>query len=360
MKKTFPANISGKIYYIDEDAYNLLQKYFTQLRASFPGEEGQEIVCDIEGRVAEIFEDKIAAGASVVNLSDVNEVIDRMGRPEQISEDGDAAGGGANKDWSFISVNLPKNRRLYRDTRNKVFGGVISGLASYLKWDSNIMRLLVVVLALCSYVIPFVVVYLVMWMVVPPASTSRQILEMQGRPVTVDGVGQTVLDTATPPPYGGDSCARGAADSFGSFLSGSFRLLGKCVMVLLLVLGSIVGVTAVVFIILGGTTLLLGLCYGNFELASNIGVSLSLPRFSYELWTMILAGLVAVVPCVVIVWAACASLLGSRSVPVAFIVSSIIIEVLLIAVLFVMANMINGCFMMCALSVAAPSMAFLA
>ena len=91
MKKTFPANISGKIYYIDEDAYNLLQKYFTQLRASFPGEEGQEIVCDIEGRVAEIFEDKIAAGASVVNLSDVNEVIDRMGRPEQISEDGDAA-----------------------------------------------------------------------------------------------------------------------------------------------------------------------------------------------------------------------------------------------------------------------------
>ena len=223
-----------------------------------------------------------------------------------------------------------------------------------------IMRLLVVVLALCSYVIPFVVVYLVMWMVVPPASTSRQILEMQGRPVTVDGVGQTVLDTATPPPYGGDSCARGAADSFGSFLSGSFRLLGKCVMVLLLVLGSIVGVTAVVFIILGGTTLLLGLCYGNFELASNIGVSLSLPRFSYELWTMILAGLVAVVPCVVIVWAACASLLGSRSVPVAFIVSSIIIEVLLIAALFVMANMINGCFMMCALSVAAPSMAFLA
>ena len=72
MKKTFPANISGKIYYIDEDAYNLLQKYFTQLRASFPGEEGQEIVCDIEGRVAEIFEDKIAAGASVVNLSEEN------------------------------------------------------------------------------------------------------------------------------------------------------------------------------------------------------------------------------------------------------------------------------------------------
>ena len=114
MKKTFPANISGKIYYIDEDAYNLLQKYFTQLRASFPGEEGQEIVCDIEGRVAEIFEDKIAAGASVVNLSDVNEVIDRMGRPEQISEDGDAAAGGANKDWSFISESSQKQASVSR------------------------------------------------------------------------------------------------------------------------------------------------------------------------------------------------------------------------------------------------------
>lgn len=55
MKKAFPANINGTVFYIDEDAYDLLNTYINQLHTAFPGQEGQEIIGDIEGRIAELF-----------------------------------------------------------------------------------------------------------------------------------------------------------------------------------------------------------------------------------------------------------------------------------------------------------------
>lgn len=366
MKKTFPANISGKIYYIDEDAYMLLQNYFTQLRNSFPGDEGREIVDDIEGRVAEIFEDKMVGGSSVVTLADVNEVIERMGRPEELSdEEGAPSGAGDDEtveEKPFISINLPTKKRLYRDTRNKVFGGVVSGVARYLNWDCNIMRLLLVVIALCTYVLPLCVAYLVLWMIIPPAGTSRQILEMQGRPVTVDSVGRTVLDTATPPPYNAASEAGAPASGggFWSFVSMMFRVLGKCAMILLLVVSAVAGVTAVVFFLLGVSALVMGSCYGAYEVASNMGFDLIHPLLEYELWSMILGALVGLIPCVALVWAACSSLFNVRGASTGLIIAAVVTEVLLIAALVVMMNLTFGTQYMCLVSGAAALQGFMA
>lgn len=352
MKKTFPANISGKIYYIDEDAYTLLQNYLIQLRASFPGDEGREIVDDIEARVSEIFADKIAGEHTVVTLEDVNEVITRMGRPEELSDEGEphagpAGEGAAPENEPIISVNLPKNKRLYRDTRNKVFGGVVSGLAEYLNWNCNIMRILLVVLALCTYVFPFVVVYLLAWMIIPPAGNPRQILEMQGEPVTVDGVGRTVLESsATPPPYRPEG-----GDGFWSFVSQCLSILGKCVMAVLLLIGAVVGVSAIVFLILGVTALIMGLCYGNFALASSFGMSTTSSLiFSYQVWVMILAALVGIVPSIALVWFACSQLFNKRGASAAVIISAVVIEVLLIAALVIMGNILDGTRAMCMLA----------
>lgn len=86
MKKTFPVNINGKIYYIDEDAYELLQNYLTQLRHTFTGGEGEEIVGDIECRIAEHFDERVEAGAGAIVYADVNNVIETMGRPEDLGE----------------------------------------------------------------------------------------------------------------------------------------------------------------------------------------------------------------------------------------------------------------------------------
>ena len=83
MKKTFPVNINGKIFYIDEDAYKLLQDYLSQLRATFPGQEGSEIVSDIECRISELFDERILSGANVIVLEDVNNVIEEGATKDQ-------------------------------------------------------------------------------------------------------------------------------------------------------------------------------------------------------------------------------------------------------------------------------------
>ena len=84
MKKTFQVNINGKIYHIDEDAYTLLQNYLAQLRDAFPGDEGIEIVNDIEFRISEHFDQRLAGGASVIVIDDVNRVISIMAAPTRL------------------------------------------------------------------------------------------------------------------------------------------------------------------------------------------------------------------------------------------------------------------------------------
>ena len=218
MKKTFPVNINGNIFYIDEDAYKLLLDYLSQLRATFTGDEGSEIVDDIESCISEHFDERVRLGANVITLDDVNRVIETMGRPDQLSDESDesnltdSASTSTNTDTDDSTTATPPrynaaetataqpvNKKLYRDVRHSVFGGVIAGLAQYLNWDVTIMRILAVVLTICTYFWPCVIVYLIAWMVIPIARTPREILEMQGQPVTIDNVGQTVINNATAP-----------------------------------------------------------------------------------------------------------------------------------------------------------------
>lgn len=230
MKKSFPANINGKIFYIDEDAYNLLLDYLSQLRATFTGPEGDEIVSDIEQRIAEHFDERILLGYNVIVLTDVNRVIEIMGRPDQLSDQADDfradttdtdsssspssstgtngpatppepphTAGSSAATSSATPPPPPLRKRLYRDARHKIFGGVIAGLGQYLGWDVTMMRILAVVLAVCTTVWPCVIIYMIAWMIIPVARTPRQILEMQGQPVTLDNIGQTVLNNSTPP-----------------------------------------------------------------------------------------------------------------------------------------------------------------
>lgn len=349
MKRTFPANINGKVYNIDEDAYGLLQKYFTQLRESFPGSEGVEISADIEARVGEIFDEKMADGPKVVTIYDVNEVIERMGRPEQIIDDeGRPAEAEDTESKPFISFNTP-NKRLYRDTRHAVLGGVISGLAEYQGWNCNIMRLLIVVIALFSYLVPVCVIYLIAWMVIPPASTSRRILEMQGRPVTVDGVGRTVLDdsTVTPPPYNNPASDDGS-DSFGVLLGKGMRLLGKVMLGCLFGIGALGFLGAAVFLVVVVAVMVLGLGYDSLGLLYEIVGTTAMPKAAYMLVFMLFLALSIVVPCIGIVCGTGASLFRWRCNSVGLIIALVVLEVLFIGGSIVMFNMANRCAIACA------------
>lgn len=243
MKKTFPVNINSKVFYIDEDAYTLLDDYLTQLRVTFTGEEGEEIVSDIEQRISEHFDARLTSGKSVVILDDVNRVIEIMGKPEQLTDDIPASHKEADREDSAcdgdeppaiphassgkMATPPPIRRRIYRDERHKVFGGVIAGLAQYLGWDATIMRILVVILALATHVWPCCIVYLVAWMIIPVARTPRQILEMQGQPVTIDNVGQTVIYNASVD--AGASVPGSNRSAFFSFINTFFSIAAKVI-----------------------------------------------------------------------------------------------------------------------------------
>lgn len=247
MKRTYPANIDGQIFYIDDDAFNLLQCYLDELKQTFKGEEGREIVSDIESRIREHFNTLAEAGVKVIVLADVNNVIATMGRPEELgcatgeTETVEAPEAGSAKASSascpppaaeqapFISINLPGKKHLYRNLQNKVFGGVFGGLATYLGWNANIMRILYLALALVTYFWPLTIIYLILWMIIPAAVTPRQRLEMNGTPVNVETVGRAVTDTVTPPPYmeneGGSSFFSTLFNVLGKILMGIFALL---------------------------------------------------------------------------------------------------------------------------------------
>lgn len=87
MKKTLTINLGGSVFHIDEDAYQLLDKYLSNLRIHFKKEEGSdEIMNDFELRISELFSERIRLGYQVISIDLVEEVIKRMGKPEEIFE----------------------------------------------------------------------------------------------------------------------------------------------------------------------------------------------------------------------------------------------------------------------------------
>lgn len=194
MKKTLTVNLGGTVFNIDEDAYRLLDTYLMNLKAHFRKEAGaDEIVDDIERRISELLIEKLAGNRQVITLTDVEEVITRMGKPEEMDDaDGashasGAAGGYGTRNEETVKV----RRRLFRNPDDKILGGVCSGLSAYLGWDTTLVRLLLFVILIFGYgtLIP---VYIVCWLIIPEARTAAEKLSMYGEAVTVENIGKTV------------------------------------------------------------------------------------------------------------------------------------------------------------------------
>ncbi len=274
MKRTFTANIDGRIFNIDEDAYRLLQTYLDQLHQTFGAAEGEEIVGDIESRIREIFEEKTRGGASVIVLDDVSRMITAMGTPSDL-------GGGGNSAATRppvvdrIIVESPEEprpekpvKKLYRNMQNKMFGGVFGGLAAYLGWNANIMRLLYVVLAVCTYFWPLVVVYLLAWMIIPAADTSRKRLEMLGEPVNVGTVGRNVMENSDSSILGD----REGIDCRGDGWADAFGIIGKLVMGAIGIIGAIIIVGCCVAAMVFGAAVFAYAIAGSGALLMEMGM----------------------------------------------------------------------------------------
>ncbi|MDH6534394.1 PspC domain-containing protein [Parabacteroides sp. 52] len=191
MKKTLTVNLGGTVFHIDEDAYQLLDKYLSNLRIHFRKEEGSdEIMNDFEIRISELLHERIKLGYEVISLEQVEEVIKRMGKPEEIF--GDSFQEEEKEEYQEKTETVYTKRRLFRNPDDRILGGVAGGLAAYLGWDPTAIRLgLILLMIFWGVIIP---VYFVLWLIIPMAHTATEKLQMRGEKVTVENIGKTVTD----------------------------------------------------------------------------------------------------------------------------------------------------------------------
>ncbi|MFK7947878.1 MAG: PspC domain-containing protein [Saprospiraceae bacterium] len=196
MNKTFNINLGGYPFTIDEDAYEHLKQYTDALRKHFQTYEGaDEIISDIESRMAELFNTRLE-NRQIVNINDVHAAIARMGTPEDFGaeplfeEDIKYS-----KTESDSKYNYKTGKRLYANPDDQVIGGVCSGLSAYLGIEDPVwLRIAFAVLAFGSvgFIIP---VYIVLMIILPKAKTASQKLEMRGEPFDVNSIAKAVEDS---------------------------------------------------------------------------------------------------------------------------------------------------------------------
>lgn len=182
MKRTLDVNIGGFVFHLDEDAYNMLERYLNSLKRHYRNaEDGDEIISDIESRIAELLHERKSGDTTVVELEDINAIINILGDPEQIIDE------------EPTEVNYKISKKLYRDADNRILGGVAAGIAAYLGLPIALVRILYIVFAIASFGIA-VLIYFIFWIVVPKALTARQKLEMRGDPVNISNIERSIRD----------------------------------------------------------------------------------------------------------------------------------------------------------------------
>ncbi len=186
MNKVININFQGRVIPIEEPAYEELKKYIDSLRAYFANEDGkEEIINDIENRIAELFSEKLKAGQSFISGAHVEAIIASMGRPEQFDElafeeqkTETASSSEKEQSQQFKYDPSPKGS-LFRNANDKMLGGVCSGIGAYLKIDTTLVRVLFAMLAFGAFGTGLVL-YIILWAILPskylsPTAVTRKL-----------------------------------------------------------------------------------------------------------------------------------------------------------------------------------------
>ena len=196
MNKTLSIALAGFSFMIDEHAYIKLSDYLNALRNSLDASEADEVMHDIEIRMVEIFKETLAK-REVINDSDVEKVIAQIGTPEQIDEQEEAyfseGKPKAAKSSGSNSYSSNSQKQLFRDPEKQKIAGVCAGLAAYFGMDITWMRLIWVGAFLFLWVAPgssflVVILYFILWAVLPKAESASDFLKMKGKPLNFDNL----------------------------------------------------------------------------------------------------------------------------------------------------------------------------
>ncbi|MBK0404590.1 PspC domain-containing protein [Adhaeribacter sp. BT258] len=368
MKKNISINLQGMIFHIEEDGYEVLRTYLDSIKIYFSGYAGhQEIIADIESRMAEIFYANLTPTKQVITLEDVQALIKKMGSVNDFAQH--------DKDEDEVEVEAPKmigsttsgsyssgsgsaatgsaaytgTKRLYRDGNRKVISGVAAGIAAYLNTEPLWVRLtllfLVIVIApitaglsagfiillyiLCWIALPInydtpvgnhaysatettsrklfrnpddkklggvcsglalylgidpammrlifliglfaggasLLIYVLLWIVLPEAKTITEKAQMQGKPLTLSGIENSLKNSLQP------DGANQEESPLVRLMLLPVRLLSQILVVLSRILGPVINALLVVVRIFAGVMLIIMGISGIIALVSLLLVS---------------------------------------------------------------------------------------
>ncbi|MCF8464669.1 MAG: PspC domain-containing protein [Flavobacteriales bacterium] len=250
MNKTITSNIAGYVFHIDENAFDRLDAYLNTIRSYFKDSQGKdEIIADIEARLAEMLTEKIGDLKQVLTLADVNHVISIMGQPEAFMDDDPET-----ESWSDkkSETGTFKTRRLFRDPDNKVVGGVCSGVSSYFGIEDPIWLRLVLALTLIFFGTG-AFLYIILWVIIPEAKTTTEKLQMRGESVTVSNIEKRVNEELGAVKdrlneLGGNS---GTGKKVGNAFHRAITLVGSLAILFLKFVSKVIGIAFLAFGILG-------------------------------------------------------------------------------------------------------------
>ena len=188
MNKIFNINLGGYPFTIDDDAYYKLDKYLSTIKDHFSTSEGcEDIISDIESRIAELFNEHLK-GQPIVGMREVEKVIEIMGKPEEFGAT--SAEEEEHTSKSHGKTKYRTGKRLFRDPDEKVIGGVCSGLAAYFGIDEPVWVRLFFCLLLFTGFAP--IIYIVLWIAIPEAKTSGDKLSMHGEKIDIHNIARKV------------------------------------------------------------------------------------------------------------------------------------------------------------------------
>jgi phage shock protein PspC (stress-responsive transcriptional regulator) len=201
MKTTENISLAGYAFTIETDAYEELGAYLSDIRTCFSGDaSADEIVADIEERIAELLRERCIAGM-VVDLPMILDIKKRIGNPKELAQEDAAASFKPEAEQAEQpkqeKKTEKKNKRIYRNIDERVLGGVCAGLGTYFGLDKVLFRIIFLVLFFISIIsneeiVLFpILAYICLWIAMPAARTAEQKREMKGKPMDLNGYKET-------------------------------------------------------------------------------------------------------------------------------------------------------------------------